>query len=197
MRSSTTKLSVAMSSFVLVLGALSVAAVPSRPGMFLYPLRELTHRLTGHFVETIVIAVPATLREAGVPVLDSDPVLSLPTPDIPAAVDVISPVEEPTPTSVPPTESVGEAKPVRATVAATPTVVPTAADTMNQNDPAAIPQLEPAPADGSGTTTADWRKVDSGTQGGASDSAPSPPSPQRSSDKPSGGEQPSHESDDE
>jgi hypothetical protein len=62
-RSFATRVGVVALFVLLASAALSLAGAPSRPGMFLYPVRALTQQVTGTFLDTVVIAVPAALRE--------------------------------------------------------------------------------------------------------------------------------------
>jgi hypothetical protein len=57
-----TTVSIAMATVVILGAGFAVAAMPSRPGMFLYPVRQLTRNVTDYFVETVVIGVPALVR---------------------------------------------------------------------------------------------------------------------------------------
>jgi hypothetical protein len=62
-RNIATRVGVVALFVLLASAALSLAGAPSRPGMFLYPVRALTQQVTGTFLDTVVIAVPAALRE--------------------------------------------------------------------------------------------------------------------------------------
>jgi hypothetical protein len=137
-------------SAILVMGAgLALAATPSRPGMFLYPVRQLTRSITDYFVETVVIGVPALVRgepEPGpaatatsLPMIVEEAAME-PEP----AVDAVDTVAESPPQ---PTVAAGRVQPDPALLVktdATPPVVLAADPTSAPNDAgAALSQQEP------------------------------------------------------
>ena len=93
-----TRVSVVALFVLLASAVLSVASAPSRPGMFLYPVRALTQQVTGTFLDTVVIAVPAALRETADGGQSSSPDAAnsasatsdgVPTPAVSGAVDYV------------------------------------------------------------------------------------------------------------
>jgi hypothetical protein len=65
MRSSVTRLGIVAIVVFLAPVWLYLAAAPSRPGMFMYPVRQLMSQMTGPVAGPSVIGVPAALRQEG------------------------------------------------------------------------------------------------------------------------------------
>jgi hypothetical protein len=148
------KVSIVVSAILMVGAGLALAATPSRPGMFLYPVKQLTRSVTDYFAETIVIGVPALVRGQAEPGPTAT-ATSLPTiaeeatVEAMPAVDAADTVAEmpPQPTATPARGVPDPALLVRPD-ATVPVVLaadrPSALDTESDAGGTALSQLEPA-----------------------------------------------------